>query len=197
MNWRVFLIGLMAVLVCAVAWSFAFWGEAISLSVAFATVVYLVFIGWSQLVYFAALRAPDGGFVLDKPSVLSSTLLLLTRTAAVKSFSSWRIHNGDASAGEPVERYGREELTQLTGNSWRKALVITCGGYLLMWYLIASELPEALLLWGLPLAAYIIATLWAAFGYRLLRAPDGSLPSSRGRLRYSVIVLLLPREILS
>lgn len=97
---------------------------------------------------------------------------------------------------ELAEGYTKEVLRDLTVNSWRPVLI---GLVIFVVLLVLMITQVASPLFGIVLIAtgiYLVASIWAAAGYWICRRPDGGLPKARGSLLLSVVVLLLPRELL-
>jgi hypothetical protein len=95
-----------------------------------------------------------------------------------------------------VEGYSKDVLKDLTVNSWRPFLVALAIVAVVL-ALVVLRVVSPLFLWVvLIFGVYLAATLWASAGYAIYRTPDGGLPRSNGSLLLSLVVLLVPGELL-
>lgn len=94
------------------------------------------------------------------------------------------------------EGYSKDVLRDLTVNSWRPVAIAFAIFVVLLGLVLVQAASPLLLVVIVTFGIYLAATVWAAAGYSIFRRPDGGLPPARGALLLSVIVLLLPRELL-
>ena len=98
--------------------------------------------------------------------------------------------------GADVDGYSKEILRDLTVNRWR-TVIIALVLFVVLLGLVTTQVASPLLLWVvIVVAVYLMASGWAAAGYALLRRADGSFPKSNGSLLLSIVVLLVPQELL-
>ena len=94
--------------------------------------------------------------------------------------------------------YSKDVLRDLTVNGWRPFLITLTIVVILFGAMAITGGSNPLFVFWLVLVptVYLMATLWAAIGYALFKTADGGLPRSNRRLLLSIVVLLVPIELL-
>ncbi len=96
-----------------------------------------------------------------------------------------------------MDGYSKDVLRDLTVNRWR-SVIIALVIFVALLGLMVMQLASMAFIWVIVvLAVYLLASLMAVANYALFKRPDGSIPKSNGSLLLSVVVLLLPKEMLA
>ena len=97
---------------------------------------------------------------------------------------------------EVAEAYTKDVLRDLTVNSWRPVLIGLAIFVVLLALMVMQVASPLFAIVLIVIGMYLVASIWAAAGYWIYRRQDGGFPKAHGSLLLSVVVLLLPRELL-